>query len=149
MRTISLYNNTNHNNNNIAICFLLIVYFDKEMDLTINTTNCKMRWSGNHVYDGQLETRYFSVPGQLAKNTASYKVCKIEYTSSIFIGREVRTEIRGEHALSLISTHGNIEINAAINISGSTFDEAGMSGAKTSIGGYFKQKGDGLDSGRI
>lgn len=126
------------------------MYFDKETDLTIDTTNCQMRWTGNHEYKGEIKTRYFSVPQQFTKITMSYKVCKIEFTSSIFIGRRVIVSIRGQHALSLISIHGNIEINSPIDISGSSFKPVGMPvDAKTTIGGYFKTVKDGLDAGRV
>ena len=119
-------------------CFSHLVYFDKEMDLMIDTTRCKMKWSGNHEYKGQVENRYFIVP---------HNVCKIEFTSSIFIGSKVRVNISGEHALSLVSSHGNIEIYSPIDISGKFFNAAGMAvNAKTRIGGYFKA---GVDSGKF
>lgn len=54
--------------------------------------------------------------------------------------------ISGAHALSLTSTHGNIEMYSPIDIGGSSFNKDGM---KTSIGGYVKTIEDELDAGKI
>ena len=122
------------------------MYFDKEIDLTVNTTSCQMRWSGNHEYDGTLQTWHFLVPGQAIN--VSYKVCKIEFASTILIGKEVRVKITGAYALSLVSTHGNIEIHSEIDISGSTFNQAGMQfNPETNVGGYVRIRKDELDAG--
>lgn len=58
----------------------------------------------------------------------------------------MRVKISGHRALSLISTHGNIEINSPLNISGSALFLG--SSVKTSIGGYVKTVDDGADAGR-
>ena len=116
------------------------------MDLKINTTNCEMRWSGNHIQKGDVKRSHFNVRRKSSEIKESYYVCKFEVTSSIFIGRGVRVNISGAHALSLTSKHGNIEVYSPIDIGGSSFIKDGM---KTSIGGYVKTKGDGLDAGKV
>ena len=122
------------------------MYFDRDMDLKINTTNCEMRWSGNHMLEGEINLSNFNLRRKPSEISESYSVCKFEVTSSIFIGRSVRVNINGAHALSLTSTHGNIEMYSPIDIGGSSFNEDGM---KTSIGGYVKTIGDGLDAGKV
>ena len=116
------------------------------MDLNIDTTNCEMRWSGNHREKGEITTSNFNVRRKPSGFTVPYKVCKLEFMSSIFIGREVRVDISGAHALSLTSTHGNIEVYSPINIGGSSFNKAGM---ETSVGGYIKTIEDGIDTGKV
>ena len=121
------------------------MYFDREMELLINTTTCTMTWTRNH-YKGAEEIRTFDLlTEQNQQIHGRYKVCKIEFTSSIFIGKKVRVKIGGNRALSLVSTHGSIEINSPLNISGSAM-YTGIS--NTSIGGYGKTSDDGVDGGR-
>ncbi|XP_022793690.1 uncharacterized protein LOC111332593 [Stylophora pistillata] len=114
------------------------LYFDHRLDLKINTTSCKMTWDGNYKYDGAIEG-----PKTFMKN--DYEVCKIEFSSTIFIGRQVSVRISGKRALSLISTHGSIEIHSHININGS--DDPYESLAGTRIGGYAKASHDGEHAG--
>lgn len=101
-----------------------------------------MTW-GHNQYKGTIEARSFHLHAEQNQEIkGGYEVCKIEFTSSIFIGRKVRVKISGNRSLSLVSTHGNIEINSPINVSGS----AASSGS--SVGGYVKTLDDGLDAGR-
>jgi len=114
------------------------------MDLMIDTSSCKMNWASDYEYTGCLEKRTLNTTtknGQEVKE--QHEVCKIEFTSSIFIGQRVRVRFSGHRALSLISTHGNIEINSPLNINGSELSSANMS-----VGGYVKTLGDGADAGR-
>ena len=74
------------------------------------------------------------------------EVCIIDFTSSIFIGQNVRVHISGQRALSLVSRHGNIEINSPLNISGSALSLG--SSVQKSIGGYVKTSENGTDAGR-
>ena len=114
------------------------------MDLMINTSSCKMTWASDYEYQGSEEDRIFNVStedGQEIKE--HFEVCKIEFTSSIFIGPKVRVKISGHRALSLISTHGNIEINSRLNINGLE-----LSSVNLNVGGYVKTLGDGQDAGR-
>lgn len=99
--------------------------------------------SGNHWYRGYIETREFQPAG---KNVEHDEVCTIDFTSSIFIGQNVRVHISGQRALSLVSRHGNIEINSPLNISGSALSLG--SSVQKSIGGYVKTSEDGRDAGR-
>lgn len=101
-----------------------------------------MTWSGNREYVGGTESRTFNLP---KSGSVVYEVCEIKFTSSIFIGRKVRVNIRGKRALSLISTHGNIEINSRISINGSAQPSDRF--VKTSIGGYVKTADDGENAG--
>ncbi|KAJ7382340.1 hypothetical protein OS493_035617 [Desmophyllum pertusum] len=116
------------------------VYFDKEMDLTINTSTCQMVCSGNHWYRGYIETRAFQ-PVSVMHD----EVCTIDFTSSIFIGQMCAFTLVGQRALSLVSRHGNIEINSPLNISGSALSLG--SSVQKSIGGYVKTSEDGRDAG--
>lgn len=104
------------------------MYFDRQMDLNINTTSCKMSWTNNHEYAGEIEQRTFK--------KMAYNVCKIEFSSSIRIGRQVRVKISGKRALSLISMHGSIEIFSQIDIDATEHSDESLS--ETSIGGYVK-----------
>ena len=114
----------------------------------INTTSCEMRWHGKHECKGQIEDRSFNIPGQSKDTIIPYKVCKIEFSSTIFIGSKVRVNITGSHALSLVSYHGNIEVHSPIDISGSPSHSFGMYiNEKTSVGGFLKIKKDGMDAG--
>ena len=125
------------------------MYFDKETDLMINTTSCQMGWYGKHECKGQIEDRSFTIPGQSKDAIIPYKVCKIEFSSTIFIGSKVRVNITGSHALSLVSSHGNIEVHSPIDISGSPSRSFGMHiNQNTSVGGFFKIKEDGMDVGK-
>ena len=115
----------------------------------INTTSCEMRWYGKHECKGQIEDRSFNIPGQSKDAIIPYKVCKIEFSSTIFIGSKVRVNITGSHALSLVSSHGNIEVHSPIDISGSPARSFGMHiNQNTSVGGFFKIKEDGMDVGK-
>lgn len=119
------------------------MYFDRDMDLVINTSSCKMTWASDYEYLGTVEDRIFNVTTDEGKEmTEDFEVCKIEFTSSIFIGPRVRVKFSGHLALSLISTHGNIEINSPLNISGFELS------VSSSVGGYVKTSGDGSDAGR-
>ena len=125
-------------------CFLFAVYFDRDMDLMINTSSCKMTWASDYEYPGVVEDRTFNtITEEGIEIKENYQVCKIEFTSSIFIGKMVHVRFSGHRALSLISTHGNIEINSPLNISG--FE---VSSVISSIGGYVKILDDGVDAGR-
>lgn len=125
------------------------MYFDKETDLIINTTSCEMRWYGKHECKGQIQDRSFNIPGQSKDTIIPYKVCKIEFSSTIFIGSKVRVNITGSHALSLVSDHGNIEVHSSIDISGSPYHSFGMHiNEKTSVGGFLKIKKEGMDAGK-
>ena len=118
----------------------------------INTTSCEMRWYGKHECIGQIEERYFNISGQSKDAVIPYKVCKIEFSSTIFIGSKVRVNITGSHALSLVSSHGNIEVHSPIDISGSPSRSFGMHiNQNTSVGGFFKMDQDledGMDAGK-
>ena len=115
----------------------------------INTTSCEVRQSGKYGHKGQIEDRYFNISGQSKDTIIPYKVCNIEFSSTIFIGFKVRVNITGSHALSLISSHGNIEVYSPIDISGSPSRSFGMHiNEKTSVGGFFKIKEDGMDAGK-
>lgn len=129
----------------VVTSFLLFaVYFDSEMDLVINTSSCKMTWASDYEYPGNVEKQIFNTTIEKGKEiTEHFEVCKIEFTSTIFIGSKVRVRIDGYRALSLISTHGNIEINSPLNISG-----VELPSVSSSVGGYVKTSGDGLDAGK-
>lgn len=118
----------------------------------INTTSCEMRWYGKHECKGQIEDRSFNIPGQSKDAIIPYRVCKIEFSSTIFIGSKVRVNITGSHALSLVSSHGNIEVHSPIDISGSPSRSFGMHiNQNTSVGGFFKMDQDledGMDAGK-
>ena len=115
----------------------------------INTTSCEMRWYGKHECKGQIEDRYYNIPGQSKDSIISYKVCKIEFSSTIFIGSKVRVNITGSHALSLVSSHGNIEVHSPFDISGSPSHSFEMHvNENTSVGGFVKIKEDGMDAGK-
>lgn len=92
-----------------------------------------MTWDGNYKYDGAIE-------GPWTFKEKKNEVCKIEFSSSIFIGRQVSVRISGKRALSLISTHGSIEINSLIDINGSNHPYESLAG--TRIGGYAKASPD-------
>ena len=113
------------------------------MDLMINTSSCKMNWASDYEYPGSIEKRTLDATTKNGQVKEQHEVCKIEFTSSIFIGQRVRVRFSGHRALSLISTHGNIEINSPLNVSGSE-----LSSASVSVGGYVKTLGDGADAGR-
>ena len=115
------------------------------MDLKINTTSCQMQWGDSHRYNGSHLDRQFQVPGKPSYFTLSYKICKIAFTSTIYIGSQVRVNISGEHAFSMESTHGNIEIKTPIDISGSS---KFIFVARTSIGGFVKRSADEVEAGR-
>lgn len=111
------------------------------MDLMINTSTCRMTWVPDYEYPGIVEERTFNVTTEKGLEIMEhYEVCKIEFTSSIFIGQKVRVKFSGHRAFSLISTHGNIEINSPLNINGLAVN--------SSIGGYVKTLDDGADAGR-
>lgn len=115
----------------------------------INTTSCEMRWYGKHECKGQIEDRSFNIRGQSKDTIIPYKVCKIEFSSTIFIGSKVRVNITGLHALSLVSYHGHIEVHSPIDISGSRSRSFGMHiNENTSVGGSFKIKKDGMHAGK-
>lgn len=118
----------------------------------INTTSCQMGWYGKHECKGQIEDRSFTIPGQSKDAIIPYKVCKIEFSSTIFIGSKVRVNITGSHALSLVSSHGHIEVHSPIDISGSPSRSFGMHiNQNTSVGGFFKMDQDledGMDAGK-
>ena len=114
------------------------------MDLVINTSSCTMTWASDYEYSGADEYEIFNTTTKDNKQiTEPFEVCKIEFTSSIFIGPKVRVKFSGHRALSLISTHGNIEINSPLNISGIE-----LSSVSSSVGGYVKTSGNGSDAGR-
>lgn len=115
------------------------MYFDRQMDLNINTTSCKMFWTNNHEYAGEIEQRTFE--------KMAYNVCKIEFSSSIRIGRQVRVKISGKRALSLISMHGSIEIFSQIDIDATEHSDESLS--ETSIGGYVKVSHDDKAAGAL
>ncbi|XP_068722401.1 uncharacterized protein [Montipora capricornis] len=120
------------------------LFFDEEMDLKINTTSCQMQWGDSHRYNGSHLDRQFQVPGKPSYFTLSYKICKIAFTSTIYIGSQVRVNISGEHAFSMESTHGNIEIKTPIDISGSS---KFIFVARTSIGGFVKRSAHEVEAG--
>ena len=114
------------------------------MDLMINTSSCKMTWASDYEYPGNVEDRIFNVTTEEGQEIKEHlEVCKIEFTSSIFIGPKVRVKFSGHRALSLISTHGNIEINSPLNIS-----ELELSSVNSNLGGFVKTLSDGQDAGR-
>ena len=114
------------------------------MDLMINTSSCKMAWASVYEYPGTVEGRMFNTTTEKdLEIKEQFEVCKIEFTSSIFIGPKVRVKFSGHRAFSLISRHGNIEINSPLNISGLE-----SSSVSTSMGGYVKTSADGKDAGR-
>lgn len=113
------------------------------MDLNINTTSCKMSWTNNHEYAGEIEQRTF----KKTTSAFAYNVCKIEFSSSIRIGRQVRVKISGKRALSLISMHGSIEIFSQIDIDATEHSDESLS--ETSIGGYVKMSHDDKAAGAL
>ena len=101
----------------LLLFYFFAVYFDRDMDLMINTSSCKMTWNSDYEYPGTEEERIFNVTTEEGQEIKEhFAVCKIEFTSSIFIGPKVRVKFSGHRALSLISTHGNIEVNSPLNI---------------------------------
>ena len=113
------------------------------MDLMINTSSCKMTWASDYEYPGTEEDRIFNVTTEEGLEIKEhFEVCKIEFTSSIFIGPKVRVKLSGHRALSLISTRGNIEVNSPLNISGLE-----LSSVNSNVGGYVKTLDNGLDAG--
>ena len=110
------------------------------MDLKINTSTCQMTWAPDYEHPGIVENRTFNVTTEKGLEMMQhYEVCKIEFTSSIFIGQQVHVKFSGHRAFSLISTHGNIEINSPLNINGLAVN--------SSFGGYVKTLDDGTDTG--
>ena len=105
-----------------------------------------MTWDRNQ-YKGTTEDRSFHLRAEQSQEIkGGYEVCKIEFSSSIFIGRKVRVKVSGHRALSLISTHGSIEIISPIDVSGSEVSLG--SSVNTMIGGYVKTLEDGADAGK-
>lgn len=127
----------------LLLFYFFAVYFDRDMDLMINTSSCKMTWNSDYEYPGTEEERIFNVTTEEGQEIKEhFAVCKIEFTSSIFIGPKVRVKFSGHRALSLISTHGNIEVNSPLNISGLE-----LSSVNSNVGGYIKTLDYGLDAG--
>ena len=120
------------------------MYFDTNIEVKFDTNNCELLESGRTTIKGNLKNERFT-SASISK-PLDYKVCEINYTHSIFLGKNVKVLFSGKNALKLTSSFGNIEVQTPLDISG-LMSAGDFQSGNTTLGGYGKTIIDGLDEG--